>query len=163
MEGHLSPALMTASILHGSWMVFPEVMVTPADYSVQPHSLPCTHQWPERDDRSLFHSKLKSQTSAVHARFSEMSQCTIRINELQIGLDEDGQSSVWLIHTSYSHLSPFLPTASAFFPPHFLLTAEPLTSRPPLVDSGGLNQQIQPDTPALQRWNTFPNPRRKPA
>lgn len=74
----------------------------------------------------------------------------MRIKELQIGLDEDGQLSVQLFHTSYSHLSPSLPTASAFFPPLFLLTAEPLTSRPPPVDSGGLNQHIQPDTPALE-------------
>lgn len=91
-------------------------MVTPADYSVQPHSLPCTHQWPESDDRSLFHSKLKSQTSAVRASFSEMRQCAIRINELQTGLDEDGQLSVQLFHTSFSRLSPSLPNCLSFFP-----------------------------------------------
>lgn len=149
---------MTASIACASWIVFPEVMVILAARSVQLLSLLCSHQWPVSDDSSLFHLKLKSQTSVAQCRFL-LVQRWVSVNELQGGSDEYGDLKVHPSRISCSHplYLPFsaLPQIFALF---ILLTLCPLS-----VNLGRMNSRSQPDFPTSKGWSAFPSHRRKPA
>lgn len=94
-----------------------------------------------------------------------MRHCSIRVNESQMGFGEYGHLNA---HPSPASSSHFYLAFLHFSPLswYFALLAFSLSqsqySVVPTVNSGRLNQHIQSDIPAFERWSTFPIRRRKP-
>lgn len=91
--------------------------VTAADHPAQPHSVPCTHQWPASVDRSLSCSELESQTSAVHASLSELRDESLCKERRWI---IDGIGWVWMFKRAPFSQLPFTLLLLLCATPHLL-------------------------------------------